>query len=170
MRGNLFRVLLTTMTVLVLGAGTAHAAPEFARYIGYGGPVGSLGCSASTIRGDADSATSLLGDVDGATYDGCWFTPTAADLPWDMVATDQSGGVTTYTIDNIAVAISGPGCSGEAGGWADASYDSATGVLTVDFQATTVTYVDPANDCLGLIVEGTQLPVLSDSYDVVIAV
>lgn len=165
MRGTLFRLLLTTLTVLVLGAGTAHAAPDFARYIGSGGPVGSLGCTTSTIRGDADTATGLLGDVDGATYDGCWFTVTAT-VPWDMAATSP----TTYTIDDIAVAITGPGCRAEAGGSANALYDSVSGVLTVPDQATVVTFVDPAADCFGLIVEGDLLPVLSDTYDVVIAV
>jgi len=30
--------------------------------------------------------------------------------------------------------------------------------------------MDPANNCLGLITEGSPLPVLSDSYDIVIVV
>lgn len=166
MRRNLLHLLLATMTVLVLGAGTAHAAP-IARYIGSGGPVGSLGCAATTIGGAVDAG--LLGDIDEITYQNCQLiVAVEVDplLPWTMNAVSPSA----YTIDNIEIDFSGPGCAGTVGGSANASYDSVSGVLTVVDQATVVTFVDPANNCLGLITEGSPLPVLSGSYDIVIVV
>lgn len=168
MRGNLFRVLLTAFAALVVGAGAATAAP-LARYVGHGGPVPSLGCAATTIAGDVGLA-GALGDVDHATYENCRMYIVRVDVrprgPWQLSPVTT----TAYHIDDIEVAISGPGCAGVVEGSAEATYDSAAGVLTVDSQATVVTFVDPVNDCLGLVNEGEQLPVLADAYDVVIAV
>jgi len=153
-------VLVTVLTLLVAGGATVNAAP-LARYAGYGGPVAALGCTSMTIGGSADAG---LGDIDEAAYQDCSYggffnlvvTPR---LPWRM----------STTIDDIEVAISGPFCEGTVTGSADTTYDSVTGVLTVVSQSTTVSYIDPDNDCLGLINEGEHLSVLPDSYDVVAA-
>ncbi|MGB3440481.1 MAG: hypothetical protein WBA97_17170 [Actinophytocola sp.] len=169
MRGKLFRALFATMTVLVLGAGVAQAAPTVGRYAGYGGPVSSLGCDTNVIGGNQTGG--ILADIDESTYENCgqWglMWTVSPYHPWQLHPDSQSGTVTTYTITNIDADVSGPFCEATIVGSAGASYDSAPGVLTVDYQATTVTYVDPANDCLGLITQGEQLPVLADWYDIV---
>lgn len=157
MRGRL--ILLTVLALLVAGGATANAAP-LARYVGYGGPVASLGCTSMIIGGPADAG---LGDIDEAAYQDCSYggffnLDVTPRLPWRM----------STTIDDIEVDISGPFCEATVTGSAVVAYDSAIGVLTVVSQSTTVTYVDPANDCLGLIVQGEHLPVLPDSYDVVV--
>lgn len=165
MRGKL--VPLTVLTLLLTGGATANAAP-FGRYIGYGGPVTSLGCTSMTIGG---AANTVLGDIDTAAYEGCSFSfgfnlDVVPRLPWQLSPTT----LTTYDVDDIEADISGPFCEASVYGSASVSYDSVTGVLTVDSQSMTVTDVDPANDCLGLITQGEHIQVLPDSYDVVVAV
>lgn len=80
----------------------------------------------------------------------------------------NAAGPSDYTIDGIEIGFAGPGCAGAVGGWAGASYGSATGVLTIVGQATVVTFVDPVSNCLGLVNVGEVVPVLSDSYDVAV--
>ena len=118
-----------------------------------------------TIGGAADT---LLGDIDEAAYEGCSFSfginlDVLPHLPWRLSPTT----LTTYAINDIEADISGPFCEAGVHGSASVSYDSGTGVLTVDSQSMTVTDVDPANDCLGLITQGEHIEVLPDSYDVV---
>lgn len=173
MRSKLFLVLFTTLTMLVPAVGIAHAAPMASRYTGFGGPVDSLGCASSEIGGDVDLINGLFVDVDEATYQDCHWSSleftVQPTLPWSMHALSQSGGVTTYTVDNIAANIVGPGCHLTVLGGASASYDSSSGVLTVPNQSIAVTFVDPADDCLGLVNAGERLPILSASYAIVLS-
>lgn len=159
-------ILVTVLALLVAGGATATAAP-LARYVGYGGPVASLGCAGMTIGGDADT---WLRDIDTAAYEDCSFpfgftVEVTPHLPWQLFPDTT----TTYVINDISVDISAPFCDATVTGWAGATYDSTFGLLTVDVQATTAN-VDPANDCFGLIADGDMFPVLADSYDVVVAV
>lgn len=168
MYGKLFRVLIATMTTLVLGATGARAAPVAGWYVGSGGPVPSLGCAANVIGGHL--AGDLLADVAATTYHDCsllgMVLAVDAHLPWQVFPVGQSGTVTYYTIADISMDIHGPACGLEVAGSVNASHDSATGVLTVRSQSTVVTFVDPANACLGLITPGSRLSVLSASYDI----
>lgn len=159
MRGRLF----ITLIVLVLGAGTASATTA-GRYVGYGGPAGWFGCASTTIAGPVSAG--VLGDIDAATYQDCQSSGLTFEvtphLPWHMNASSPAA----YTIDDIEVDFAGPFCAGTVSGWAAASYDGS--VLTVLNQATAVTYLDPTADCLGLISVGEPVPVLADSYDIVL--
>lgn len=170
MPGGLFRVFLVLSTVLVLGAGTAHATPLASAYTAVGGPVPGLGCASSHLAGGLDSTGTHFVDVGLASYQDCVFfigpAAVTAQLPWQLVATGQSGTVTQYAVSDIAVTVTNSWCRLAVAGTAGASFDSATSVLTVAVQSTVVTYVDPSDDCLGLATTGQLLPVLSGSYAV----
>jgi hypothetical protein len=165
MRGTSFRVLITVLTLLLAGAGAAAA--DVSRYVGYGGPVGWPRCDSTTIAGPVDAG--LLGGVDAVTYQNCqWVGGLTVEvdalLPWTMNATSPSA----YVIDDIEIDFAGPGCAGTVAGSANAWYDSGLGVLTVLDQGTVITYLDPSNDCFGLVQVGEPVPVLADSYSIVL--
>lgn len=65
---------------------------------------------------------------------------------------NASTGVTTGTIDNVEADVFGPGCSATVAGSVNGTYTNSTDVLAVapDFTLT-VTFVDPFDDCLGLL-------------------
>ncbi len=73
---------------------------------------------------------------------------------WNLngVSYDAGTGVTTGTINDITADIVGPGCNATVTGFVDGTFTNSTSVLAVTPNFTLeVTYVDPANDCLGLI-------------------
>jgi hypothetical protein len=173
MRGNLFRLLLAVSTALVLCAGTAQAMPLATAYAAAGGPVPTLGCTTSLLGGDLNNAGTQFVNVEVTSHQNCSLygyinVSVSSQLPWQFVATSQSGTVTTYTISGIGARIAGPGCQLSVAGTAAGSYNSATSVLTVVTQSTVVTSVSATNSCLGLVSVGQPLPILSTSYNVML--
>ncbi|MFI7679705.1 hypothetical protein [Actinophytocola sp. NPDC049390] len=74
---------------------------------------------------------------------------------WELHGDTHSGGLTTGRIINIDADISGPSCEATVTGYVNATFDNDTNELEVlADQTLTVSYVDPANDCLGLISQG----------------
>jgi hypothetical protein len=68
---------------------------------------------------------------------------------------DPDTGITTGTLTNITANLSGFACNATVTGTVNVTYDNNSGVLTVLPDPTlTVSSVDPANDCFGLIATG----------------
>jgi hypothetical protein len=78
---------------------------------------------------------------------GTWFL--------NGVSYNSATGVTTGTLDNIEADIVGPGCNATVTGSVNVTFTNSTDVLSVQPDFTLlVSFVDPANDCLGLINQG----------------
>lgn len=84
-------------------------------------------------------------------------TPGAEVGDWLMNARtyDSSSDTDTGTIDDVAIDMTFPGCAITYAGFLDHEYDNATGQLDTILDATlAVVFVDPVNNCLGIIAEG----------------
>ncbi|MGB3439375.1 MAG: hypothetical protein WBA97_11550 [Actinophytocola sp.] len=74
---------------------------------------------------------------------------------WALNGGTYASGVTTGQITNIDADISGPFCEATVTGAVNATFTNSSNALAVlPAQTLTVSYVDPANDCLGLITQG----------------
>jgi hypothetical protein len=176
MRGRLPATLLAVLTTLVLGAGPVPAAaPTAGLRVTPGGPfTGTSGsvyapvaCGSSRITGRFTSFSDSLGIIDGLTYQNCsgfLAVTVSVDVPWTMWATAHSNGVTAINLTGMAATVTWPGCRYKVAGQAGTSFNNGTGILTVHHDASTVTYVDPANGCFGLIAQGQRTTLLSGSY------
>jgi len=175
MCGRLLSTLLAVLATLVLGVGTAPAAVGLSvtpggPFTGAGGPVDPpLTCAGSQIAGMFNTDGNSLGFIDEISYQNCsaggFLTiEISPHFPWVLQGIAHSNGVTSIAIDDIAADISGPGCNVVATGSVAATFDNATSILTVVEQNTMITFVDPANDCLGLISQGEHVSLLSNSY------
>ena len=127
-----------------------------------------LSCVSATAAGTLKSGTNLtnplaqLDDTPGVVFNDCQgpfgltFDVDHVDT-WDLnaVTYDAGTGVTTGTLDNIVADIVGPGCNATVIGSVNVTFTNSSDVLAVQPQFTlTVSFVDPANDCLGLINQG----------------
>jgi hypothetical protein len=75
---------------------------------------------------------------------------------WHINGVSYDGSdVTTGTIDDVEANVFGPGCTATVAGSVNDTYTNSTDVLAVapDFTLT-VTFVDPVDNCLGLLNEG----------------
>jgi hypothetical protein len=138
-----------------------------------------LTCETSTVAAVAQSGTGLsnpivtIPDGPGIQFNNCQ-GPFGLTFVVDHVGTwnlnaatyDAATGVTTGTIDDIEANISGPGCEATVTGSVNASFTNDTDVLAVapDFTLL-ISYVDPANSCLGLINEGEHAN-FDGAYDI----
>jgi hypothetical protein len=125
-----------------------------------------LFCVSSTAAGDAASGTGLANPLaqlpeGGVQFNDCQgpfgLTFTVAHIgTWDLNGVSYDGtDVTTGTLDNITANISGPACEATVTGSVNATYTNSTGELAVSPEQTlTISFVDPNNDCLGLITQG----------------
>jgi hypothetical protein len=126
-----------------------------------------LFCVSSTAAGTAASGTGLsnplaeIPDGPGVQFNDCQ-GPFGLTFDVDHVGTWFLNGasydgsdVTTGTLDGITANISGPGCEAVVTGSVNVTFTNSTDVLSVlPDQTLTISTVDPANDCLGLITEG----------------
>jgi hypothetical protein len=124
-----------------------------------------LFCVSSSVDGTAKSGSGVsnpLAEIPqspGIQFNDCQgpfgltFTVTHVGT-WYLngVSYNAATGVTQGTIDNITANIVGPGCNATVTGSVNGRYTNSTDVLQVlpDYTLE-ITYVDPANDCLGLI-------------------
>lgn len=126
-----------------------------------------LSCESSTVDGTAASGSGLenplatIPEEPGIQFNDC-SGPFGLTFEVDQVGDWYLNGgsydgidVTTGTIDNINADIVGPGCNATASGSVNATFTNSTDVLEVlpDFTLE-ISYVDPSNNCLGLINEG----------------
>lgn len=126
-----------------------------------------LSCSSASVDGTAASGTGLANPIatipeePGIQFNDCsgpfgltFEVEQVGDWVLNGVSYDGSD-VTTGTIDNINADIIGPGCNATASGSVNATFTNSTDVLEVlpDFTLE-ISFVDPANDCLGLITQG----------------
>jgi len=124
-----------------------------------------LACTSASVDGSADSGANPIATIPatpGIQFNDCQgpfgltFEVTHVGT-WDLngVSYDAGTGVTIGTIDNITANISGPGCEATVTGYVDGTYTNSTAVLAVLPNYTLdISFVDPANDCLGLIEQG----------------
>lgn len=181
MRGHrLLSVLFAVFALLVSAAGTGVANPLPAGWtVTPGGSFSGTGdvmfgpfvCTATSISGEFAASGTFLGTIDDAQYDNCTlgsFGWLPVDIyysggPWTMWGVSQDLHWTTITIEDITVDIAGIGCLATVSGSATVVHDIDDRVSVVEHD-TVATYVDPANDCLGLVLEGDVVPVLSETY------
>ncbi len=175
------KFVLLTIALLLWTAGPAVAAPltwtadPGGAFTASGGPVvftmGStqMSCASLVLHGVAPVGPSgnpvaVFPKSPGAEFSGCavpfGLTVTFTQIgDWEMDAAsyDPVADTVTGTIDDVAVAMEFPGCSATFGGALDFSYDNTSGRLDIlpDFTIVT-TFVDPVNNCLGLVSEGEQ--------------
>lgn len=127
-----------------------------------------LFCTSSTAGGTAQSGTGLsnplatIPEVGGIAFVDCqgpfgltFEVEQVGDWVLNGTSYDAATGVTTGTIDGITADIVGPACNATVTGSVNATYTNSTAELAVapDFTLE-ITFVDPANDCLGLITQG----------------
>lgn len=137
-----------------------------------------LSCESSTVDGVAASGTGLdnplatIPEEPGIQFNDCsgpFGLTFEVDQVGDWVLNGGSydgSDVTTGTIDNINADIVGPGCNATASGSVNATFTNSTDVLEVlpDFTLE-ISFVDPSNNCLGLINEGEHAN-FSGSYQI----
>jgi hypothetical protein len=90
----------------------------------------------------------------GATAD---LTPAGT---WELHTSgyDADSGISTGRIEGIDIAILGAGCDARLTGYVDVTYDNASDTVTLLPNPTVdISYVDTANNCLGLIEQGQHL-------------
>lgn len=126
-----------------------------------------LSCASSSVDGVAQSGSGLenplatIPEEPGIQFNDCsgpFGLTFEVDQVGDWVLNGGSydgSDVTTGTIDNINADIVGPGCNATASGSVNATFTNSTDVLSVlpDFTLV-ISFVDPVNNCLGLINEG----------------
>jgi hypothetical protein len=184
MRGRLISVLATgaaLLTSAVVVAGPAAALPDTWTVTPGGAVHGvagetllevqesgiQLSCTSSTVDANAQSGSGLsnplvsIPESPGIVFNDCsgpfglTFEVTQVG-DWSLNAASYDGSdVTTGTIDGITAGIVGPGCEATVTGSVNVTYTNSTAALAVlpDFTLE-VTFVDPSNNCLGLINEG----------------
>lgn len=183
MRARLFGALATGAALIVTAAVAGNAAAVPATWTvtpggAFSGTAGEtllevqesgiqLSCASSTVDGTAASGTGLdnplatIPQDPGIQFNDC-SGPFGLTFEVDQVgdwvlngASYDGSDVTTGTIDNITADIVGPGCNATASGSVNATFTNSTDVLSVkpDFTLV-VSFVDPSNNCLGLINEG----------------
>jgi hypothetical protein len=183
MRARFIGVLATGAALIASAAVAGNAAAEPATWtITPGGAVHGtagetllevqesgiqLSCVASSVDGTAQSGSGLsnplvtIPESPGIQFIDCsgpfglsFEVDQVGDWVLNGVSYDGSD-VTTGTIDNINADIIGPGCNATASGSVNATYTNSTDVLAVlpDFTLE-ISFVDPDNNCLGLINQG----------------
>jgi hypothetical protein len=125
-----------------------------------------LFCVSSTAAGTAQGGTGLANPLAQLSEGGVQFNDCQGPFgltfevahigTWDLNGVSYDGtDVTTGTLDNITANISGPACEATVTGSVNATYTNSTGELAVSPEQTlTISFVDPNNDCLGLITQG----------------
>jgi hypothetical protein len=124
-----------------------------------------LSCSSSTADGVAQGGTGLsnplatIPETPGIVFNDCsgpfgltFGVTQVGDWALNGASYDAATGVTTGTIDGIVANIEGPACTATVEGSVNVTYTNGSAELAVlpDFTLE-VTFIDPANDCLGLI-------------------
>jgi hypothetical protein len=126
-----------------------------------------FGCASSTLDGEAPGGTGLSNplasfpETPGITLNDC-SGPFGIVFEIDPVgewhfngASYDGSDVTTGTIDDLQLDVVAPGCNASLSGSLDATYTNSTGTLKVLPNFTVVfSYVDPVNNCLGIINTG----------------
>jgi hypothetical protein len=180
MRGRLLTTLLAVLTTIVLGTGTAPAVTAMAGWhITPGGTFGGSGgqvrgpsftCGSSQITGQFNAFGDQLGAIRDIRYQSCTggllTVAISVQLPWTLTGVEHMDGVTTVNITGIAGTVSGPGCNYRVAGQAAATYVNTTGILSVTRDYSVVSYVDPASNCFGQVVQGQAATLLSSSYSI----
>ncbi len=137
-----------------------------------------LSCASSTADGTAQSGTGLsnplasIPETPGIVFNDCsgpfgltFEVTQVGDWSLNGAAYDGSD-VTTGSIDGIEADIVGPGCNATVTGSVPVTFTNSTDVLSVQPEFTlVVTFVDPGNNCLGLINEGEHAN-FSGSYQI----
>jgi hypothetical protein len=124
-----------------------------------------LFCTSSTAAGDAASGSGLSNPLatlaeGGVVFNDCQgpfgLTFEVAHVgTWTLNGASYDGaGTTTGTLDNITANISGPACEATVTGSVNATYNNGGTLTVLPDQTLTISFVDPANDCLGLITQG----------------
>jgi hypothetical protein len=127
-----------------------------------------LSCTSSTVDATAQSGSGLsnplvsIPESPGIVFNECsgpfgltFEVTQVGDWALNAASYDSATGTTTGTIDGIEADIVGPGCEATVNGSVNATYTNSSAALEVlpDFTLE-VTFVDPSNNCLGLINEG----------------
>lgn len=124
-----------------------------------------LFCTSSSAAGTAQSGSGLSNPLaqlpEGSVlFNDCQgpfgLTFTVAHIgTWDLNGASYDGaGETTGTLDNITAQISGPACEATVTGSVNITYNNDGTLTVLPDQTLTISTVDPANDCLGLITQG----------------
>jgi hypothetical protein len=183
MRGRLISVLATgaALVTTMVVTGQASALPDTWTVTPGGAVHGvagetllevqesgiQLSCSSSTVDATAQGGSGLsnplvtIPESPGILFNDCsgpfglTFTVTQVG-DWSLNAASYDGSdVTTGTIDGITAGIVGPGCEATVTGSVNVTYTNSSAVLAVQPDFTLeVTFVDPSNNCLGLINQG----------------
>lgn len=183
MRGRLISVLATgaALVTTMVATGQASALPDTWTVTPGGAVHGvagetllevqesgiQLSCTSSTVDATAQSGSGLsnplvtIPESPGIVFNDCsgpfglTFTVTQVG-DWSLNAASYDGSdVTTGTIDGITAGIVGPGCEATVTGSVNVTYTNSSAALAVQPDFTLeVTFVDPSNNCLGLINEG----------------
>ena len=124
-----------------------------------------LFCTSSSAAGTAQSGSGLSNPLaqlpEGSVlFNDCQgpfgLTFTVAHLgTWDLNGASYDGvAETAGTLDNITAQISGPACEATVTGSVNITYNNDGTLTVLPDQTLTISTVDPANDCLGLITQG----------------
>jgi len=133
--------VLTTASGIELTCDSATAAGTANLGTGVANPIATLPPDSTKFL----NCTGPFGLTFEVTHVGTW------ELHGDSYASD----VTTGRITNIEADISGPACEATVTGFVNATFTNPSNELAVlPAQTLTVSTVDPANDCLGLISQG----------------
>lgn len=132
----------------------------------------TLDCTGSdasgTLVGSASGSPAQLGTIADISWDSCsgplglTFEVVPQNLPWSINGESYADGVTTGYIGGVVANLTGPGCDAIVEGEAPGTYDNASDTLAphpIDgsAHALTVTSVDSAANCFGLINEGDNV-------------
>ena len=133
--------VLTTESGIELSCESADAAGTANLGTGVANPIATLPAGSTQFN----NCSGPFGLTFTVTHVGTW------ELHGDSYASD----VTTGRITNIEADISGPFCEATVTGEVNATFTNSSDELAVlPDQTLTISYVDPANDCLGLITQG----------------
>ena len=195
MRGRLIGVLATgaALVTTMVATGQASALPDTWTVTPGGAIHGTAGetllevqesgiqlsCASSTVDATAQSGSGLsnplvtIPESPGIVFNDCsgpfgltFEVTQVGDWALNAASYDAGSGTTTGSIDGITAGIVGPGCEATVTGSVNATYTNGSATLAVlpDFTLE-VTFVDPSNNCLGLINEGEHAN-LAGSYSI----
>lgn len=179
MRRNLVRTLLAMLTVLVAGAGTAGASTGWTvtpggSFTGTGGPTPPpVTCTSTVITGSFfSSLDGHIGEITEVVFNGCTFEgflPMEIDVhtPVPIFALSYAAPVVDVELRGFSADFRGPGCLYRVDGFIQGTYDNDTAQLALDRPRLTVTFVDPLENCFGLVNVGdAHDSPLSPVYDI----
>lgn len=177
------RFLLAAVAAVIVLATPATAQPN-TWTVTPGGPFGGTDdavimtdsgtqwiCDTVTIHGTAKSGSGLTNplvdfpETPGIQFGDCHgpfgMTVDVTQVgDWHLVCDSYDGDVAYCRIIGVEIDIIGPGCAATISGYLNVTYTNSTGVFRIlpDFTLT-VSFVDPAANCNGLIVQGQRVAV-----------